>query len=143
MQNDDNDYNNNRNNDICMNAILLLSYLLLTHCFVKDKSKIYTENELKSKLKKDLLLICQSLEIRSMTSQTKDTIINRIIKTQNDRFKPNPLCDYNKGSLEYSLPWPIISRILDVLILVAQSITHFWTNTNNQEWNVRCTHIAF
>ncbi|EGG20458.1 hypothetical protein DFA_07582 [Cavenderia fasciculata] len=36
-----------------------------------NENRIYTENELKSKLKKDLLVICQPLEIRSMTSQTK------------------------------------------------------------------------
>ncbi|EGG20453.1 hypothetical protein DFA_07577 [Cavenderia fasciculata] len=86
----------------------------------KKSRAIYTENDLKSKLKKDLLLICQELGVDAPNNQTKDVIIGRIIKTQKDRltFKEkmvdnNPLCDFNKGSLEYSLPWPIISRILD------------------------------
>ncbi|EGG24175.1 hypothetical protein DFA_06322 [Cavenderia fasciculata] len=54
-------------------------------------------------------------------SNTKDTIIQRIMDTQNRRLElkskmvdNNPLFDYNKGQLEYSLPWPIIGRILDL-----------------------------
>ncbi|EGG18919.1 hypothetical protein DFA_02659 [Cavenderia fasciculata] len=92
------------------------------------QQQIYKEPELKKKLKKDLILICQSLNIKVLTKETKDTIINQIIKTQSDQveFKRkmidnnNSLCDFNKGPIEYSLPWPIISRILDLV----------WTGSN-------------
>ncbi|EGG24195.1 hypothetical protein DFA_06342 [Cavenderia fasciculata] len=91
----------------------------------KDKEEeegyTYTENELKSKLRKDLVVICQSLDIKS-SSLTKDILIQRIIDAQNKRLEfklkmvdNNPLYDYNKGLLEYSLPWPIIGRILDLV----------------------------
>ncbi|EGG16190.1 hypothetical protein DFA_09218 [Cavenderia fasciculata] len=83
---------------------------------------IYTENELKCKVKKELIVICTRLGIQSSINQLKDTIIQQIIKHQNDQqeFKSkmidnNPLLDYNKGSLEYSLPWPIIRRIISQL----------------------------
>ncbi|EGG19516.1 hypothetical protein DFA_00094 [Cavenderia fasciculata] len=101
----------------------------------KNERVVYKEKELKSKLKKDLLLICQSLDVTATMNQTKDTIIQSILKIQNDRlsFKHNmidnnPLQDYNKGSLEYSLPWPIISRILDLLWTQSSICTCYYSD---------------
>ncbi|EGG18921.1 hypothetical protein DFA_02661 [Cavenderia fasciculata] len=100
------------------------------------ESRIYTEDELKSKLKKDLIVISQRLGIPSSMSHSKDIIIERITKIQNDRieFKSkmvdnNPLCDYNKGSLEYSLPWFIISRILDQVWTESSICTCYYSET--------------
>ncbi|EGG17156.1 hypothetical protein DFA_08139 [Cavenderia fasciculata] len=84
----------------------------------------FTENELKCKFKQELIVICNRLGIQSSNSQLKDTIIQQIIKQQEFKSKMvdnnKPLFDYNKGSLEYSLPWPIISRI----------ITQFWQESS-------------
>ncbi|EGG18828.1 hypothetical protein DFA_02567 [Cavenderia fasciculata] len=51
--------------------------------------------------------MCQELDIDASINQTKDTIAKNIVKTLNDRlaFKDkmvdnNPLCDYNKGTLD-------------------------------------------
>ncbi|EGG20455.1 hypothetical protein DFA_07579 [Cavenderia fasciculata] len=89
---------------------------------IQDEKDKQGNNELKSKQKKDLLLICQELGIEASMKETKDEIIEKILKIQNDQLEfkrkmvdNNPLCDYNKGSLEYSLPWPIISKILDLV----------------------------
>ncbi|EGG19517.1 hypothetical protein DFA_00095 [Cavenderia fasciculata] len=102
------------------------SYLL----YFKVKKQV--ENELKSKLKKDLLLICKRLNVTATMNQTKDTIIQNILKIPNDRLSfiiidNNPLQVYNKGSLEYSLPWPIISRILDLVWTDASICTCYYS----------------
>ncbi|EGG19693.1 hypothetical protein DFA_00271 [Cavenderia fasciculata] len=102
----------------------------------KDKSRTsYKEDELKSKLKKDLLVICERLDIRATMNQTKDTIVKNIIKIQNDRFQyktkmidNNPLCNFNKGLLEYSLPWPIIGRILDLVWTESSICTCYYSH---------------
>ncbi|EGG24176.1 hypothetical protein DFA_06323 [Cavenderia fasciculata] len=95
-----------------------------------NESDLYTEDELESIPEKDLIVICESLVIRPTDRNeidTKDSMIKQIINVQNGQLAikrkmvdDNPLYNYNKGQVEYSLPWPIIGRILDLV----------WTGTS-------------
>ncbi|EGG24194.1 hypothetical protein DFA_06341 [Cavenderia fasciculata] len=85
-----------------------------------DNDSFSLEKEKKKKLANE--------EEEEEDGKSKRYTENELKKTQNKRLEfklkmvdNNPLYDYNKGVLEYSLPWPIIGRILD-LVWTATSI---------------------
>ncbi|EGG19792.1 hypothetical protein DFA_06894 [Cavenderia fasciculata] len=88
----------------------------------------FTEIELKRKYKDELIKIGQRFGVACSTRDTKDIIIRKIMEKQN-----NPLNQFNRGTLEYALPWIIITKILDYVWASSQVCTCYHSQAAIQQ----------
>ncbi|EGG18829.1 hypothetical protein DFA_02568 [Cavenderia fasciculata] len=144
--NRDNNNNNNNNNDDD-DVILLdrgeeeeaISTTKLVNVITKrrknnnnDDDKVNNNNNNNQQdSNKDDSTLAANVQERNRLNNNNKRIRDDDDNDDKEKYKMidnNPLCDYNKGILEYSLPWPIIGRILDQLWTESSICTCYYSH---------------